>query len=96
MIASFGDKTSEDIFNGISSKNARKFPNTLLSAACRKLDLINAARTLDDLKAPPQNRLKALKGDLRGYYGIRVNDQFRIIFKMIQSNAHDVTIIDYH
>lgn len=96
MIVSFGDTATEDIFNGISSKSSRKFPNTILSAACRKLDMINAAESLEDLKAPPQNRLKLLKGDLQGYQSIRINNQYRIIFKMVQSNAFNVRIIDYH
>jgi proteic killer suppression protein len=96
MIVSFGDKASEDIFNGISSKNSRKLPNTILSVACRKLDMINAAESLEDLKAPPQNRLKLLKGDLQGYHSIRINDQFRIIFRMVESNAFNVRIIDCH
>ncbi len=58
--------------------------------------MINAAESLEDLKAPPQNRLKLLKGDLQGYQSIRINNQYRIIFKMVQSNAFNVRIIDYH
>jgi len=96
MIMSFGDKATEDVYNGVSSKDSRKIPNTILSAACRKLDMINAAQRLQDLRVPPQNRLKPLKGDLQGFDSIRINDQFRIIFKMIQSDAHNVKIVDYH
>lgn len=93
---SFGDKATEDVYHGLSSKDSRKVPSTILPAACRKLDMINAAQRLEDLRSPPQNRLKPLKGDLRGFYSIRINDQYRIIFKMTQSNAHKVKIIDYH
>lgn len=64
--------------------------------ALYKLDVINSAQVLDDLKSPPRNRLEALKGDLKGFYSIRINNQWRIIFKWIHNNASDVQIIDYH
>ncbi len=61
-----------------------------------KLDVLNAARSLEDLRSPPGNRPEALRGDLRGFHGIRVNKQWRIIFRWEVSEAHDVKIIDYH
>jgi proteic killer suppression protein len=96
MILSFGDKTTEDIYNGINSKEARKLPQKIFSVAARKLDMINAAQRLDDLNAPPGNRLERLHGNLDDFYSIRINDQFRIIFKMLQSNVYNVQITDYH
>ena len=64
--------------------------------AARKLDLINAAHVLDDLKVPPGNRLEALKGDLKGKHSIRINGQWRIVFRWADGNAHEVAITDYH
>ena len=87
MIESFGDKGTEDLFHGRKTKRTRGFPADLLGTALRKLDMINAAQNLDDLKAPPANRLEALKGDLKGYHSIRVNDQFRIVFRWSESKA---------
>ncbi|MBN1984049.1 MAG: type II toxin-antitoxin system RelE/ParE family toxin [Chitinivibrionales bacterium] len=96
MIVNFGDKTTEDVFNGVASKYARRIPRNVLSVCLRKFDMINSATCLEDLKVPPGNRLERLKGELAGYHSIRINDQYRIVFKMIQSNAHNVKIIDYH
>ena len=95
MILSFGDKTTEDLFNGVRSKNTRAF-QTILKVVRRKLDMINTASRLDDLMSPPNNRLELLKGDLKTFYSIRVNDQYRIIFKWQNGNAHEVRIRDYH
>lgn len=96
MIISFGDKTTSDFFNGIQSRNSRKIPNQIQEVALYKLDVINAAQALGDLKSPPGNRLEALRGDLKGFYGIRINNQWRIIFKWVQNNASEVQIVDYH
>jgi toxin HigB-1 len=96
VIESFGDKGTEDLFHGRKTKRTRGFPAELLGAALRKLDMINAAQNLDDLKAPPANRLEALKGDLKGYHSIRVNDQFRIVFRWSECKASDVRFTDYH
>ena len=65
-------------------------------AALRKLLIIDAAASIDDLRVPPGNRLEALRGDLRGFHSIRVNDQWRIAFRWSEGNASDVRIIDYH
>lgn len=96
MILSFGDKLTEDLYHGESSSKTRKFPPDLKSLALRKLDMINAAHTAQDLRVPPGNRLELLKGDLAGFSSIRINDQFRIVFKFKDGQATQVRIADYH
>jgi proteic killer suppression protein len=96
MIVNFKDKATEDIFNGVHSKESRKIPQNINSIAIRKLDMINAAFKIEDLRIPSDNRLESLKGDLAGFFSIRINDQFRIIFTFSQANAFNVQIIDYH
>lgn len=96
MIINFADKTTEDIYNGVDSKPARKIPMVIWGIAQRKLDMIDAAAEIKDLKIPPANRLEKLKGSLEGYFSIRINDQYRIIFKWINSAAENVKITDYH
>lgn len=96
MIASFGDRATEDLYHGRKSKAARRFPADILSVALRKLDMINAAGALQDLASPPGNRLEALRGDLRGYHSIRINDQWRVVFRWAAGEAHEVRITDYH
>jgi proteic killer suppression protein len=96
VIISFKDQTTADIFNGIDSKLARKISKNLWSLVSRKFDMLNAARDIRDLLAPPGNRLEALKGNMEGLHSIRINDQFRIVFKWLNGNAQDVRIDDYH
>lgn len=96
MIESFGDKATEDLFHGRNTKRTRAFPAELLATALRKLDMINAAQKVEDLKAPPANRLEALKGNLKGFYSIRINDQFRIVFRWSDGKASEVSVVDYH
>lgn len=96
MIINFADRTTEDIYHGLDSKKARKIPLVVWKPAIRKLDMINAATELRDLKIPPANRLEKLEGTLSEFYSIRINDQYRIIFKWIKSDAHEVKITDYH
>ena len=96
MIASFGDRATEDLYHGRKSKAARRLPANIVSVALRKLDMINAAQVLQDLASPPGNRLEALRGDLRGYHSIRVNDQWRLVFRCAAGEAHGVRITDYH
>jgi toxin HigB-1 len=97
VIQSFADDATEDIFNGLNSKQARKkLDISLHSIACRKLDMLDAAIDLNDLKVPPANRLDALKGNLKGKYSIRINDQYRIIFIWGIQGPEQVEIIDYH
>lgn len=96
MIRSFADATTQDIFDGENSKAARKLPRELHDKARRMLDLINAATRLDDLRVPPGNRLEALKGNFKGFHSIRINDQWRIIFRWLDGDADAVQIVDYH
>jgi proteic killer suppression protein len=95
-ITGFADDATEDIYNGVDSKDARKIPKSIWRVAARKLDMVNAAQYVMDLKAPPGNRLEKLKGDLAGKYSIRVNAQYRIVFSFVNGNASDVQITDYH
>jgi proteic killer suppression protein len=96
MIINFKSRSSQDVYDGINSKEARKIPQTLWGAAQRKLDMLNAAVNLADLKAPPGNRFEALMGKGKGQYSIRINDQYRVVFRFKDGNAHDVEIVDYH
>ena len=96
MIISFSDKATSDLFNGVTSRHVRKLPTKILEVALRKLDVLNAAQTLDDLKSPPGNKLEALKGDLKGFHSIRINSQWRIVFRWAIGGIHDVQIMDYH
>ncbi len=93
MIKNFGDNESEKIWKGIRSK---KLPNEIQDVARRKLRMINNASDVNDLRIPPANRLEKLKGNLQDYFSIRVNNQWRIIFKWINNDAYDITIVDYH
>ncbi len=95
MIVSFGDKATEDCFHGVMSKDARSIPANLAGVVARKLDMINAAKDLADLRVPPGNCLEALDGKLKGYHSIRVNQQFRIVLKW-KDGAHEVRFVDYH
>lgn len=96
MIISFRTDATRDIYDGEESKAARHVPHTIWGVAQRKLDLLNSAHSLLDLKAPPANRLEALKGNLKGKYSIRINDQYRLVFEFHDGNAYDVDIVDYH
>jgi toxin HigB-1 len=97
MIVAFKDEGTEDIFDGKNTKAARKMcPESLWKVARRKLDLLDSATTLADLKIPPRNRLESLSGDRKGQHSIRINDQYRICFTWKVSNSDDVEIVDYH
>lgn len=96
MIVSFGDSATEDLYHNRTTHRARRFPTDVRTAALRKLDVLNAAHQLEDLASPPGNRLEALHGDLHGFHSIRVNAQWRIIFRWSSSNTHDVSLTDYH
>ena len=93
MIRSFRDKTTEAVFNGERPKG---FPADLVKVARRKLRYLNAAANLSDLRAPPGNRLEALKADRAGQHSIRINDQFRICFVWTPEGPVAVEITDYH
>ncbi|MBZ5640817.1 MAG: type II toxin-antitoxin system RelE/ParE family toxin [Acidobacteriia bacterium] len=96
MIVSFGDKATEALFHGRPSKQARRLPQDVARVAVRKLDMLNAARTLGDLRSPPGNYLEVLHGDLTGFHSIRVNDQWRLVFQWTGSDAYEVRLVDYH
>jgi toxin HigB-1 len=96
VIRTLGDDTTRDIWNGVNSKAARRIPRDLWAIVRRKLDQIDAVIKLEDLNVPPGNRLHALTGDLRGWHAVRVNDQYRIIFRFDGADAFDVRCTDYH
>ena len=96
MIQSFSEPATEDLFHGRRSKRVSKFPADIIKTAFRKLDMLNTAHQLKDLKMPPGNRLEALKGKLAGYQSIRVNDQWRVLFRWKEGGPTDVTLTDYH
>ena len=93
MIDSFADRETEKIWEG---EKSRVLPTEIQQVARRKLRMINNAENINDLRIPPANRLKKLKGELSNYYSIRINDQWRIIFEWGNNNAEQVQIIDYH
>jgi proteic killer suppression protein len=93
VIKSFGDKETEKIWNGIQSK---KLPADIQNVARRKLRMINNAQNINDLRVPPANRLEKLSGNLEGYYSIRINKKWRIIFIWKDDSAYEVQIVDYH
>ena len=95
MIASFGDKLTEALYHGTTGKNL-KLPPEIIKRALKKLDMINAAHDVLDLRSPPGNRLESLQGDLAGMYSIRINDQWRIVFRWQGGNAYEVQLADYH
>lgn len=94
-IVSFGDKVTSSFYETGNLKKGTKWSD-VKTIAIRKLDMIEYATELNDLKSPPGNRLKALSGRLKGHYSIRINDQWRIIFKWSTEGAVDVSICDYH
>ncbi len=96
MIIGYADEATRDVHIGVESRAARRFGASIRDVARRKLDLIGAAADIRDLAVPPGNRLEKLKGRLAGFYSIRVNDQFRIIFKFQAGQASHVQIVDYH
>lgn len=95
MIINFKHQLAEDLFLDRRTGASKKFPPELRKVAERKLQYLNAASILGDLRSPPGNRLEALRGKLRGFYSIRINDQWRVVFKW-QDGARDVQVVDYH
>ncbi len=93
MILSFGSKDTQKIWDG---EMVKKIPNTIQEVSRRKLRMLNNSQDLMDLQIPPSNKLEKLKGNLKDFYSIRINDQWRIIFKWDSGNSSDVEIIDYH
>ena len=93
MITGFADRRTKDLF---ARERVKGLSAEIQRAALRKLLIIDAAASIDDLRVPPGNRLEALRGDRRGFHSIRVNDQWRIVFRWSEGHASDVRIIDYH
>lgn len=93
IIHSFKDRAAEAVFNGRCPKG---FPADIFRIARRKLQAVDAAASLNDLRAPPNNRLEALKGDRQGQHSIRINDQWRVCFRWTAEGPSDVEIVDYH
>lgn len=93
MIVSFGSKETERIWNG---EWVKKLPNKIQEIGRRKLRMLNNSQNLNDLMVPPFNKLEKLSGSLKVFYSIRINDQWRIIFKWNNANASEVEITDYH
>ena len=96
MITNFSDRTAEDIYNGRNSRYARRLPNELHAKTRRLLDQINAAPALDTLRIPPGNRLEKLTGEHSGFWSLRINDRWRIVFRWRENDFYDLQIIDYH
>jgi len=96
MIESFRDAATADLYHGRENARVRRFHPSLRSAALRRLDSLDAAKDLNDLRANPGNRIEELKRDLKGFLSIRVNDQWRVIFRWHEGNAVDVMLTDYH
>lgn len=97
VIVTFRDQGTEDIFNGVSSKAARKCcPSLLWPVARRKMDQINSVSDVEHLKIPPGNRLKKLSGNRQGQWSIRINEQYRICFGWRDGDAYEVEVTDYH
>ncbi|MGA8274422.1 MAG: type II toxin-antitoxin system RelE/ParE family toxin [Candidatus Sulfotelmatobacter sp.] len=93
MIASFRDPETESLWQ---SGKSRRLPHDLHRRAFKKLSILNASVTLDNLKVPPGNRLEALSGNRAGQHSIRINHQYRVCFVWRSGNAFDVEIVDYH
>ncbi|MFP4506742.1 MAG: type II toxin-antitoxin system RelE/ParE family toxin [Cyclobacteriaceae bacterium] len=93
MIISFGSKQTEKVWNG---ERVTKWPVEIQKIGRRKLRMLNNSQNISDLRIPPSNRLEKLSGNLREFYSIRINDQWRIIFQWENGQASEVEIIDYH
>lgn len=93
MIKTFRDRRTQDVY---ATGAAKRFPSEIAGRAARKLEYLNLAIQLEDLKVPPGNRLHALGGDRKGQHAIAVNDQWRICFRFVDGDAYDVEICDYH
>ena len=96
MIVQFGNRLAEDLFDDVNSVKTRRFPQELRRTARRKLLYLHEAAELKDLRMPPGNRLEALKGTWKGLYSIRINEQWRVVFRWEEGNAFNVQIVDYH
>ena len=93
MIVSFGNKVTEEVWEG---KFSKRLPPEVQTVGRRKLRMINNSQNINDLRIPPSNHLEKLAGSLNAYYSIRINAQWRLIFKWNAGNASDIEIVDYH
>lgn len=96
MIESFANRLAEDLFEDRRSKAVLKFPPDLIRVARRKMLYLHDASEVGDLREPSGNRLEGLKGEWKGFYSIRINDQWRVVFRWHDGNAYEVQVIDYH
>lgn len=97
MIRSFRTRGTADVYDGVNSRAARRIcPSAVWAVARRKLDMLDVAEQLDDLRTPPASRLEALSGDRRGQHSIRINDQYRVCFVWTPDGPTEVDIVDYH
>ena len=96
MITNFKSKLAQDIYDGSSTSKSRKFPKQLVGKTTRLLDQLNIVKQIDELLIPPSNHLEKLKGDLSGFWSLRINKQWRIIFQWDGKNVSNVDILDYH
>lgn len=93
MIKTFADRRTQELY---ATGNAKRFPTDVAKRAARKLEYVDLATRLDDLKVSPGNRLHALEGDRKGQHSISINDQWRICFRFVAGDAYDVEVCDYH
>lgn len=93
MIKTFADKRTKNLYE---TGTAKRFPADVAKRAARKLEYVDLAATLEDLRTPPGNRLHALEGNRKGQYSISIDDQWRICFRFEDSDAYDVEVCDYH
>ncbi|MBI5365080.1 MAG: type II toxin-antitoxin system RelE/ParE family toxin [Planctomycetes bacterium] len=96
MILSFADRATEALYHGETGGATKRIPVGIRATALRKLDMLDAAHDLRDLRVPPGNRLEALRGDLTGRHSVRINDQWRLVFRWTTTGPADVRILDYH
>ena len=93
MIKTFADKSTQELYGAGKSK---RLPADIVKRAIRKLEHVDLAASLDDLRVPPSNRLHALKGSREGEHAISINDQWRVCFRFVDGDAYDVEVTDYH
>jgi len=96
VIQSFANRLAEDLFDDRRTKAVLRFPHELIRTARRKLLYLHDASEIGDLREPPGNRLESLKGEWKSLYSIRINDQWRVVFRWHAGNAYEVQVIDYH
>ncbi len=96
MIRNFYSETAQDIFDGVDSRQSRRVPSELHAKISRLFDRLNAIESVEELRIPRSNRLEKLQGDLQGFWSIRINRQWRIVFRWYNGIASDVDVLDYH